>query len=72
MTLFSCFFFLSLVDFNYTVLVLLGVTPAKILREFDPHSKFPDIQVGGVVGALQTFDAASSTALAPVTKEKRK
>ena len=60
-----------MVDFNYTVLVL-GVTPAKILREFDPHSKFPDVQVGGVVGALQTFDAASSTALTPVTKEKRK
>ena len=71
MILFSCFLFLSLVDFNYTVLVL-GVTPAKILREFDPHSKFPDVQVGGVVGALQTFDAASSTALAPETKEKRK
>ena len=51
---------------------MLGVTPAKILREFDPHSKFPDVQVGGVVGALQTFDAASSTALAPETKEKRK
>ena len=49
-----------------------GVTPASVLREFEPSSVFPEIQASDGVGALGVLDEWSSKCFTAATGKKGK